>query len=74
MRKNTQKIVASRMGVLPETLHLPTLRRAAAICETENPRSKNYWNALAHSGQLHGNVPYFTMTAIVYRWIMGDSN
>ena len=73
MRPNTQIIVASRLCVAPDTLHLPTLKKAAQICEAEHPTSKDYWDALANSGQLHGNVPYFSMTAILYNWLMGEA-
>lgn len=64
------RLVASRLCVDPATINVATLKKAAKICSAENPTSSDYWDALANSGQLHGNVPFSSMVAILYDWLM----
>lgn len=66
-----KKIVAGRLCVESNTLDNKVLRKA--IKDADGGTSKEYWNALSNSGQLHGNVPRFSMIAICYSWLNGDS-
>lgn len=67
----TPKLIASRLCVEESTIDAKYVAKAEKAVQSEG---KAYWDALANSGQLHGNVPHSTMVAIVYRWLMGDDD
>lgn len=59
------KSVARFLRMPVEQIDGKRLRSAALSVQRTD---QTYWDALANSGQLHGNVPHGCMVAMVYDW------
>ena len=61
--------IAHHLEIKPEEVDKTELKKAIKTYECEG---KVYWNALAHSGQLHNNVPRKMMIFLCYQFLMGE--
>lgn len=58
-----RRYIAHLLQMDPADIDGKRLGQSALIVKAQR---QEYWDTLAHTGQLHGNVPYKCMVAMVY--------
>jgi hypothetical protein len=67
----TLAYLAHLQRVKPTEIDKAVFKQAKAACRGERPTNNDYWNAMAHANQMHGNISKSLAVSFVYSYLMG---